>query len=197
MRIPSLRILALAGSVLALASCQSPPGITGRVVPRGRVDLPPRAVLEVQVSDVSRTDAAPVVLARRDYSPLGAAPWSFTLESDRVRALDPTHVYAVQARVLVDGLPRLVSKRRTVVDPTRLADTLDVVVESVARTVGERLGPGAAPRPGLWNPPGAPATFAAPVFPPVARAAAEPEPAPAIAASLPTPRVECPSRPVP
>jgi len=197
MRPPLARILAFAGVVLALASCQSPPSVTGRVTPRAQVDLPPDAVLEVQVADVSRTDAAPVVVARRDYTSLGSAPWSFTLGGNGVRALDPTHVYAVQARVLVDGRPALVNKRRTLVNPTRLADTLTVIVEPVARTVGVLPEGGARPRAGLWNPPGAPATLAAPMLPPLSRSADGPATAPADAMTLPTTRAECPACPAP
>lgn len=180
MRTPPARLL-LAGCVaLALASCQSPPEITGRVTPRAPVRLPANAVLEVQVSDVSRADAAPVVVAKRAYARIGEAPWRFTLRADSLKALDRTRVYAVQARVVVDGKPALVSKRRTLVDPARLADTLDVVVEAVPRTIG--AVPGTPAPPGalrLWNPPGRPVTLAAPIPPPVASPAGEPSEVPA------------------
>lgn len=170
MRFPNARFL-LPALVLALAAgaCrpgQKPPEIHGRVSPRPAVTLPEGAVLEVQVADVTRTDAAPVVVAKRAYAKLGPSPWRFSLRADSLEALDPAHEYAVQARVLVDGKPRLVSKRRTVVDPAKLADTLDVVVEPVPRTVGTRVG---APAPGAaraWNPPGCPATLPAPVSTP-------------------------------
>ena len=190
MRPPLARVLLSAGIALALASCQSPPEITGRVTPRAHVELPDNAVLEVQVADVSRTDAAPVVLAKRDYARLGTAPWTFTLRGDAVRGLDPTHVYAVQARVLVDGRPRLVNKRRTLVDPARLADTLQVVVEPVARTVGLRPEGTGTGGPEVWNPPGAPVTLPAPIPHAIARSAAGPVPAPADAPSFPTTRAE-------
>lgn len=171
MRPPLAPILITAALALAAGSCQSPPEITGRVTPRARVELPANAVLEVQVADVSRADAAPVVVARRTYSPLGSAPWSFTLRGDGVRELDPGHVYAIQARVVVDGRPRLVSKRRTIVDPGRLADTLEVVVEPVPRTLGARVGTVTGPLARLWNPPLRPATLPAPIPPPNARTA--------------------------
>lgn len=147
--VPALALLvALA---LAAGSCRpgrEVPEIHGRVSPRSPVTLPEGAVLEVQVADVTRADAAPVVVAKRTYERLGAAPWRFSLRADSLAALDPAHEYAVQARVLVDGKPRLVSKRRTLVDPAKLADTLDVVVEPVPRTVGVRRGRG----PGMESP---------------------------------------------
>jgi uncharacterized lipoprotein YbaY len=196
-RSPLATTCAAACFALALASCQSPPEIHGRVTPRGKVTLPANAVLEVQVSDVSRPDAAPIVVARRSYTPLGDAPWRFTLRPDSLRALDPDHGYAVQARVLVDGKPRLVSKRRTYVNPARLADTLDIVVEPVPRTVGARIeaSPGSAP--GLWNPPGRPVTLPAPIPPPIASLAAGSVAFPAGESYSMTERPECPPCPAP
>lgn len=189
MRFPTARFL-LHALVLALAlaagSCrQGPkaPEIHGRVSPRAPVTLPEGAVLEVQVADVTRTDAAPVIVAKRSYGKLGPAPWRFSLRADSLAALDPAHEYAVQARVLVDGRPRLVSKRRTLVDPAKLADTLEVVVEPVPRTVGARVG---APAPGAaraWNPPGRPATLPAPISTPFHRPADGPVTAPSRAAN--------------
>lgn len=173
MRLPAARpLLPALALVLALAAASCRPGrevpeIHGRVAPRAPVTLPEGAVLEVQVADVTRADAAPVVVAKRTYEKLGAAPWRFSLRADSLAALDPAHEYAVQARVLVDGKPRLVSKRRTLVDPAKLADTLDVVVEPVPRTVGARTGaPSGAPAADAaraWNPPGRPATLPAPI----------------------------------
>jgi len=124
--------------VLALAGCRTRPALVGKVTTRARGVLPANAVLEVQLADVSRTDAAPVVIARRLYTPLGAAPWAFVLRADSARVLDAARTYAVQARVLVDGRPRLVNRRRFVVDAARLADTLEVVVEAVPHTVDVR-----------------------------------------------------------
>jgi uncharacterized lipoprotein YbaY len=184
---------------LALASCRTTaPEILGRVTPRAPVELPSNAVLEVQVADVTRPNAAPVVVARRLYISLGAPPWSFVLRADSVAALDPAHAYAVQARVLVRGKPVLVSKRRTLVNPARLADTLDVVVEPVPRTVGARIG---APAPGApssltsWNPPGCPATLAGPISPLITGLAEGSSSIPSREAHAQTERPECPPCP--
>lgn len=188
MRFPTARfVLPALAFVLALAASSCRPGrevpeIHGRVSPRSPVTLPEGAVLEVQVADVTRADAAPVVVARRSYAKLGPAPWRFSLRADSLAALDPAHDYAVQARVLVDGKPRLVSKRRTLVDPAKLADTLEVVVEPVPRTVGARVG---GPAPGAvraWNPPGCPATLPAPLSAPFHGPAHGPDTAPSRAA---------------
>jgi uncharacterized lipoprotein YbaY len=186
---------AVACVALALGSCQSPPEIHGRVTPRETIALPATAVLEVKVVDVSRPDQAPIVVARRIYSPLGTAPWPFTLRPDTMSTLDPDHGYAVQARILVDGKPVMVNKRRTYVNPARLADTLTIVVEPVPRTVGARIGAPARTAPGLWNPSVAPATLPAPIPPPSASLAAGSVPVPADELFSMTKRPECPPSP--
>lgn len=197
---PVLAPILLCGCLaLALASCRTTGlEILGRVTPRASVELPAHAVLEVQVADVTRPNAAPVIVARRLYMPLGTPPWAFTLHPDSLAALDPAHAYAVQARVLVRGKPLLVSKRRTLVNPARLADTLEVVVEPVPRTVGVRVG-GPAPfapfAPRLWNPPGGPATLAEPISPPITGLAEGSSSIPAREASAQTERPECPPCP--
>jgi len=180
----------------ALASCRTPPPeIHGRVTPRAPVTLPENAVLEVQVADVTRPNDAPVVVARRLYMHLGAPPWRFTLRADSMAALDPAHAYAVQARVLVRGKPLLVNKRRTLVDPARLADTLDVMVEAVPRTVGARIGAPAPGAPRIWNPPGRPATLPEPISPPITDLADGSYPTPERGALAQTERPECPPCP--
>jgi putative lipoprotein len=186
---------AVACVALALGSCQSPPEIHGRVTPREAITLPATAVLEVKVVDVSRPDQAPIIVARRVYTPLGAAPWPFTMRPDTMSTLDPDHGYAVQARVLVDGKPVLVNKRRTYVNPARLADTLNIIVEPVPRTVGVRIGAPVPTAPGLWNPLVRPVTFAAPIPPPFASLAAGSDPVPADEFFSMTKRPECPPSP--
>lgn len=192
---------------LALASCRTPLEINGRVSPRATVTLPAGAVLEVQIADVTRPDQAPVVVLKRRYGPLGAAPWRFTLRPENPRAFDPMRAYAVQVRVVVNGKPHLVNKRRTYLHPERLADTLDIVVEPVPRTVGARIGdpaggarararglaPSAARKgPKSWNPPGRPATLPAPIPTRIASLAPGSAPRPADEPFSTTMRPECP-----
>ena len=182
---------------LALSSCKDQLEIHGRVTSRGTITLPANAVLEVKVVDVSRPDQAPIVVARRTYASLGTAPWPFTLSPDTLSVLDPDHGYAVQARVLVDGKAVLVNKRRTYVNPAKLADTLEIVVEPVPRTVGARLGAPARSASGLWNPLVPPATLPAPIPAPSASIAAAFDAVPPDEFSSMTKRPECPPCPAP
>jgi len=186
---------AIACVAFALVSCKTPLEIHGRVTPRESIVLPATAVLEVKVVDVSRPDQAPIVVAKRIYALVGAGPWPFTLSPDTMSVLDPDHGYAVQARVLVDGKPVMVNKRRTYVNPAKLADTLEIVVEPVPRTVGIRIGAPARTAPGLWNPPVPPVTLAAPIPPPFASLAAGSHAVPDDEFFSMTKRPECPPSP--
>ena len=200
-RTSPIRLLAAASLLAVLASCRVVPGpveVVGRVVvarTRTAVTVPADAVLEVQVADVTRADQAPLVVVRRTFTPLGQPPWPFTFRGDSLGGLDSTHVYALQARVTVAGRPLLVSKKRHRLDPARLADTLEVIVEPTGRTVGVRPG-GEPERLALrWNPPGRPATLPArfsapssrPAAVPPAERARDPFPPPEAFACPPTP----------
>jgi len=123
----------LLGSAL---SCRQPLEVTGTATYRVRMVLPPSAVLEVQLADVSRVDAPPVILARETYTSLVGPPYRFTLRPD-VRQLDPRGTYAVQARILVDGKLRMVNTRRAKVDNADPTKPVEVRLDPVPATVGE------------------------------------------------------------
>lgn len=175
------RLLAVAALLATLGACRMPAGpvdVTGRVVvarTRTAVPVPADAVLEVQVADVTRADQAPLVIVRRTFTPLGQPPWPFTFRADSLSGLDSTHVYALQARVTVNGRPLLVSKKRHRLDPAHLADTLEVIVEPTGRTVGARVGGPPEALALRWNPSGRPATLPARFSAPLSRPAAAAE----------------------
>ncbi len=134
------RRFVLAAVTLTIAigsiSCRAPLEVTGTVSYRVRMKLPPTAVLEVQLADVSRSDVPAVILARRTYTSLAAPPYAFALRPD-VRLLDPHGTYAVQARILVDGKLVMVNTRRAKVDNAAPTKPVEVQVEPVPRTVGD------------------------------------------------------------
>lgn len=99
---PITRRASLALLASTLGACALPPAadtltITGTATYRERMALPPGAVFEVSVLDVSRMDAPAVVMAslRR---PIDAVPQSFSLAIER-RRLDPRARYSVQASI--------------------------------------------------------------------------------------------------
>ena len=90
--------------VLATGCAQIPsqPQVTGTAAYKERIALPPNAVLEVVLEDVSKADAKVEVLGRTRVEQLGNPPFRFEIPYDPSR-IDPHHRYAVRARILVDG----------------------------------------------------------------------------------------------
>jgi putative lipoprotein len=77
--------------------------VTGSVTYRERSALPPDAVVRVQLSDVSRQDAAALPVAQATLTPAGRqVPLPFELRYDP-KAIDSTHTYAVRATIESGG----------------------------------------------------------------------------------------------
>jgi putative lipoprotein len=106
------RVSAVVGALLPLivAGCGpyhgTPPSraaVTGSVTYRERSALPPDAVVRVQLSDVSRQDAAAIPVAQATLTPAGPqVPLPFELRYDP-KAIDSTHTYAVRATIESGG----------------------------------------------------------------------------------------------
>jgi putative lipoprotein len=99
-----LHSLLLLGLVLATACAQIAPRpqVAGTVAYKERIALPPNAVLEVTLEDVSEADAAAEILGRTRVEQPANPPVRFSIPYDPSR-IDPRHRYAVRARVLADG----------------------------------------------------------------------------------------------
>jgi putative lipoprotein len=76
--------------------------VTGTASYRERIALPPDAILEVSLEDVSRADAPADVVGRATVDPAGQVPISFSIPFDPAR-IDPGHRYGVRARVTSQG----------------------------------------------------------------------------------------------
>jgi uncharacterized lipoprotein YbaY len=111
--------------------------LTGTVAYLQRIALPPDAVIDVQLQDVSLQDAPATVIAAERYIADGRqVPFPFELTYDPA-GIDPKQTYAVMARISVDGKLRWISTQRYDV-LTRGAPVTDVeiVVESVGGSSG-------------------------------------------------------------
>jgi putative lipoprotein len=77
--------------------------VTGTVTYLQRIALPPTAVIEVKLQDVSLADAPVKAIAEQTYN-LGQrqVPVPFALSFDPAK-IDPKHTYSVSARITVDG----------------------------------------------------------------------------------------------
>ena len=94
-----------------MSSEQSMTGtLKGSATYRERMALPPGAVLEATLEDVSRADAAAEVIGRARVESPGNPPIPFEIPYDRSR-IESRHRYAVRARILVDGKPFFASDR--------------------------------------------------------------------------------------
>ena len=88
--------------------------IRGEVWYRQRIALPPRAVLTVQLLDVSRADAKATVLASQMLSADHQVPLAFELHYDPAR-IDGRMSYALQARIEDGNQLRFINTERVAV----------------------------------------------------------------------------------
>ncbi len=89
----------------------APRMVSGTVSYRVRMALPPNAVIEVKLQDVSLADASATVVAEEKIA-LGErqVPMPFELRFDPAK-IDPNNRYSVSARILVDGQLRFSSDK--------------------------------------------------------------------------------------
>ncbi len=118
---PVLAALLLAAAILP--TVEAADVIRGTATYRERMALPPDAVLEVTLQDVSRMDAPADVLERVEISNPGNPPYTFEIPYD-VDAIDERHSYSVRARITSGG---------------QLLFTTDTVAPVLTRGAGEEV----------------------------------------------------------
>jgi putative lipoprotein len=117
--------------------------IQGTATYEERKALPPAAVFEALLEDVSRADApAEIVASTRIASP-GNPPINFTITYDPGKIL-PKHRYVVRARILLDEKPLFVTDTASPVLTAGSASKLSLMMRPV--------GGGQTPPP-TWRPP--------------------------------------------
>jgi putative lipoprotein len=97
--------LALAASLLLPATEMMGQGmlsIDGTATYRERMALPPDAVFEATLEDVSRADAPASVVGQARVEQPGNPPFHFSIQYDPTQIV-PNHIYAVRARVTEGG----------------------------------------------------------------------------------------------
>lgn len=127
----AIGILACAPS--ASTPAPSPAGaatVTGSVMYRERLALPPGAKVTVRLQDVSRADAPAEVLAEQVIVPTTQVPIPFALRYDPAR-IDARHRYSVSARIEVDGKLWFVSDTHNGVLTQGAPAEVEVVVQRV------------------------------------------------------------------
>ena len=98
-RVAALSCLMLAWAVTGSAWAAT---LQGTAAYRERIALPPDAVFEAQLQDISRADAPATVLGRARLDPAGQPPFRFEIEYDDA-AVKPGGRYALRATVTHRG----------------------------------------------------------------------------------------------
>ena len=130
-----LRAAPLRRLVLALAlACGASPALAGRITGSvtylARIAVPPGAVLEVALRDISRQDGPAVTLSLMRYA-LKRVPAPFELSYDDA-LIDAGRRYAVQARIIVDGREIFRTEEAQPVLTRGAGDTVEIVVNRAA-----------------------------------------------------------------
>jgi putative lipoprotein len=135
-----LMILAAAALVLPAQALAAGRSLAGKLSYRERIALPPEALLEVRLVDVSLADAPARSLAATRVKTRHRLPIPYRLRFDAAKIL-PGHAYALEARITVKGKLWFTTTARHAVF-TGKPDETDIRVELVKSA-------SAAPLP--WN----------------------------------------------
>lgn len=118
---------------------QESKAITGKVFYLPRIALPPNAVVEVSLVDISRADAPTIALSSQKIVSGGRqVPFPFTLLYDS-KQIDARLSYAIQARITVDGELQFVTKTGFPVITNGSPTTVDVKVKPVDRATTDKV----------------------------------------------------------
>lgn len=107
--------------------------VTGTVSYLPRIAMPPNAILEVTLVDVSRADAPAITLASQGMvfgDRQVPIPFELVYNPDQI---DPRYSYAVQARIIVDGELRFTTTSRFAVITQGNPTAVEVRVDPVSR----------------------------------------------------------------
>lgn len=113
-----------------LAPAAAEKTISGEVLYRERIALPPNAVLTVELADVSLADAPASIIGKQVIDPAGQVPIKFTISFDP-SVIQPNMQYALQARITVNDTLWFINDARYTIDP--LTDTAPLLVLKMVR----------------------------------------------------------------
>lgn len=112
--------------------------VRGSAFYRERIALPPGAVFEATLEDVSRADAPAEVLGRVSLDAGSGPPYPFTIPYDPAR-LDPRGRYVVRAGITVDGRLLFTSDSFHPVISGGHPDSVEILMRQVGAAHGLRL----------------------------------------------------------
>lgn len=98
-----MKLAALLGLIAILpVTCQQMKTVTGTATYRERIALPPDAIFEATLQDVSRADAPAQVLGTARLEKPGQPPFRFSISYDAAK-IEQNRSYAVRATITVAG----------------------------------------------------------------------------------------------
>lgn len=106
--------------------------VTGTVTYRQRIALPPDAVVEVKLVDVSAQDVAAKTIGEQTIRSPGQVPVPFEIGYDAA-LIQARHRYAIQARILVEGKLSFTNTLAYPVITMGSPSRVDVVVQPTSR----------------------------------------------------------------
>lgn len=123
------------------ASIAADKTISGKVVYRERIALPPEAHLVVQLTDVSLADAPSKTIGEtRIEAPQGSPiPFAINFDTDEI---EPQHTYALQARIVAGDTLWFVTDERYTVDPKNPQEPIELKVVMVRKSADESVAIG-------------------------------------------------------
>ena len=145
----AIALIALVVVLEAAPSMAKTRTLTGTVTYRERMALPPSAVVEVKLLDVSRADAPAGVTAQTVIRPRGQVPIPYRLTFNDVKIM-PGHTYALRASIRAGGRLLFTSTTHQPV-LTGGPDQTEIFVQRVAEQPSTPPGAGTVlPLQGKW-----------------------------------------------
>ena len=124
-----LAALAIAGCASTAPAPVAKGQVTGSVLYRERIMLPPTATVTVSLADTSLMDA-PAKIIDTQVLTGGSPPYKFTLNYDPAQIV-ANHTYTVSARIEVDGKLRFITDTHTPVITNGAPTHVDMVAVGV------------------------------------------------------------------
>jgi uncharacterized lipoprotein YbaY/heat shock protein HslJ len=117
-------------------------GIQGTATYRERILLPPNAIFEATLQDVSMADAPATAIARTTLSKIEIGPIPFTIPFDPAK-IDSRHAYSVRATIMIDGELWFTSDTGTPVLTHGAGNKVDILLRMVKGDAPDSSGLGA------------------------------------------------------
>jgi putative lipoprotein len=131
MRTLLLTLLVLLHAAPSTATDKIPGVVTGTVTYRERMALPPNAVVEVELRNVSLTDVQATVIASQTIVNPPQVPIAFRLEFDP-RQIEPRYSYAISARITIEHQLAFINDQSYLVLTRGRPDRVEMVLRRVS-----------------------------------------------------------------